>query len=79
MYGIYLWDQSIAKKNKDGIGPLYRFVSWAVDPGMDYDLYYAGIEEARQRNKEHLNLGQRPKYRVSYPEYVSCQIRVLTY
>ena len=74
MYGVYLWDQSIAKKNKDRIGPLHRFVNWAVASGEDYDVYYAGIEETRQRNKDHFNLGQRPKYRVSYPEYVPLQV-----
>jgi hypothetical protein len=74
MYLVYLWDQSIARKNKDRIGPLHRFVNWAVDSGEDYDVYYAAIEESRQRNKDHFNLGQRPKYRVSYPEYVPIQV-----
>ena len=70
MYCVYLWDQSIAKTKKDRIGPLHRFVNWAVASGEEHDVYYAGIEEVRQRNKDHMNLGQRPKYRVSYPEYV---------
>jgi len=71
MFLLYVWDQSIAKKNKDRIGPVQRFVNWAVADGMDYDAYYAGIEDQRQRNKDHYNLEQRVKYRLTYPEYVS--------
>ena len=71
MYAVYLWDQSIAKKSEDRIGPLHRFVNWIVYDGVDYNRYYTGIEESRQRNKDHYNLGQRAKYRLTYPEYAS--------
>ena len=70
MYLVYSWEKAGAKKDKNGKGPLHRFVgTYIIQKGIDYDEYYKGIEDARQRTKDHYELGQRPKYRISYPEY----------
>lgn len=67
-YAFYLLDRSVAKDN-DGWGLLATWVDRLIDDGIDPDVYYAAIEEARQRTKEHYELAQRPIVRSSYPEY----------
>jgi hypothetical protein len=69
MYLFYLADRSVAKKN-NGWGILHTWVDKFVVSGTDLDTYYAQMESARQRTKEHYESRQRPVYRQSYPEYV---------
>jgi hypothetical protein len=69
LYIVYLYDRSIAKNN-GGRGPVYNFFDWLVADGKDPQLMFAGMEEQRQNTKSHYEQGQRPIYRVNYPEYV---------
>jgi hypothetical protein len=69
VFAFHLVDRRVAARN-EGWGILHSFSDWLIADGEDPEIYYAKIEEVRQRTKEHYELSQRPIYRSSYPEYV---------
>jgi hypothetical protein len=72
-YLFYVLDRSVAKKN-DGMGILHSLVERIdrkrASTEMTPEEYFAMIESARQRTKEHYESNQRPIYRSNYPECV---------
>jgi hypothetical protein len=73
LYLFYTLDRSVAKKN-DGMGIIHSLVERLdrkrASTEMTPEEYFAMIESARQRTKEHHESSQRPIYRSNYPEYV---------
>jgi hypothetical protein len=72
LYAFYALERSVAKKN-DGVGVLHSIIERLdrkrAAKEMSPETYFAMIEEARQRTKEHYEFSQGPVYRTNYPEY----------
>jgi hypothetical protein len=68
-YGFYELDRAVAKRN-NGISMIHSIIQRMDRKRAEItpEEYFALIEEARQRTKEHYNSAQEPIYRTNYPE-----------
>jgi hypothetical protein len=73
LYAFYSLERSVARKN-DGVGILHSIIERLdrkrAANEISSETYFAMIEDARQRTKEHYEFSQSPVYRTNYPEYV---------
>jgi len=65
LYLIELW----SARHHDGAGFIHRTIAAIMPPDPDPVLQAARIEEEKHNNMMHMELGQRPIFRSSYPEY----------
>jgi len=65
LYLIELW----SARHHDGAGFIHRTIAALLPPDPDPVLQAARIEEEKHNNMMHMELGQRPIFRSSYPEY----------